>query len=372
MMRLTLLILAFACHFCALAQKDVPGYLVNFRNDTVPGFINDRTDADLASGFVFTKTTGVQGHRYTADSIGSFGFNYGRLFRKFPVKARRSDKDSLFVFAKKIVDGRISLYTYSSKQKGQPDMFLVNNHTGDTAHLSPPTRTRKVNKDGRTVDVESNIYLGKIKILKGDTLPNQNSERIKYSEKEIRKNIQAYNAKYERQYPMSFYRQRSDSRYDVTAGIPIWRPGEDVDISFRISAYRRKYWPESSRRVSHIMGISYRYLHLDKEPEMSVRESWQNFKQQFISIIPLGFGFEADSGFIRPYCYAGIGLVLLIEDHYRVANNEYKGVIHEYYPFLTFNVGAGVKIKAGNDFILAEITPTAAGGGVFVNVGYSF
>lgn len=120
------------------------------------------------------------------------------------------------------------------------------------------------------------------------------------------------------------------------------------------------------------MGITYRYLHIDKEPAMSTNDSRQNFKQQFVSLIPVGFGYQGDAKFIRPYFYFGVGLSLLIDDQYHVVGNEYKGVVTDYILIPTVSLGAGVKIRAGNNFVLAEVTPTGAGGGVFINVGYSF
>lgn len=55
-----------------------------------------------------------------------------------------------------------------------------------------------------------------------------------------------------------------------------------------------------------------------------------------------------------------------------IVDYEDKGNLNDIMIFPVVNVGAGLKIRAGSNFIIAEITPTGNKSGTCINLGYSF
>ena len=115
-------------------------------------------------------------------------------------------------------------------------------------------------------------------------------------------------------------------------------------------------------------GFSYRYTNDNAEFDSNVKNSNLNYRQQFLSIIPIGLNIHSCGNLITTYIYAGIGLGLLVNTNYHVVEYENMGSETSGLVFPTLNVGAGLEIKS----ISAEITPTGNGSGFFVNLGYSF
>src|SRR5688572_8180045 len=189
-MRCLLIVLfALASIYPLAAQKKFSsGFIVTLKNDTVKGFLMDGTDAELGSKITFKmiKTANDKIEYRPADLL-SFGFDNGRIFRSLASTNTPTEGDSVFVFAKKILEGKINLYTYSKAKGNHPDIFLVNNYSGKIIYLKEPEKVSTTNENGVVRTVESFRHLGLISIAKGGSVLNsKNANKFKYSEKAIR------------------------------------------------------------------------------------------------------------------------------------------------------------------------------------------
>jgi len=370
MKRFFLILFALGSYFQLTAQEFRAGYIVTLKRDTVKGFLINGTDAELRSKITFRRTLQADENiEYRAADLLSFGFDYGRVFVRFPSTKTPVDGDSVFVFAKRILRGKIDLYSSSNAKKNHPDIFLVNNYTGQTVHLTEPEKLSTVDNSGGLRVGESLKHLGLTRIAKGDVPPDAEMKKYNYSERAIRDDISKYNDAF-RDFPVSHYKQQINFSYSVSAGIPLSNiaPG---DVAFRVAFYRNKYFPESSRKVSLIRGISYRYWQ-SATTGSGVQFSNENFRQQWISIIPIGVHIQTNSRIVKPFIYFGPGLAFLLSTDYNIYNYQDKGSKNEWLVTPTVNVGVGVKIKVGSKFLVAELTPTGNRSGSFINLGYSF
>jgi hypothetical protein len=62
----------------------------------------------------------------------------------------------------------------------------------------------------------------------------------------------------------------------------------------------------------------------------------------------------------------------MLSGNYTYISGDALGTKTEVWVLPAINIGAGVKIKAGSNFIAVEVTPTGNGSGIFAGVGYSF
>ncbi|MBT1697055.1 hypothetical protein KK083_09230 [Fulvivirgaceae bacterium PWU4] len=351
------------CH-ALLAQNLSPGFVVTSKGDTIRGFIVDGTDAELSPGITFKKLDGDKGEvKYLPKDLVSFGFNNGRIFRSFSFATQN---DSVYIFAKRDVEGKVSMFTYARPEENRPEILLTNNSSGRTFHLTPPKKL-KIDQNGKSRAGQSFEYLGLLNLAKG-VQTNYTSSNVSYHEKSIRKDILAYNQQYANDFPVYRYRPQPAFFYDITAGFSLYN---GVGTDFRMAFYGGRTFPELSRKMALIRGVSYRYSSLS-EPRRYIRNNSDNFRQQFLSAIPVGLYMQTDTSPVRFYAYGGIGLGLAIETNYHVVNYQDMGNEQEMGFFPALNLGAGVKIKAGSTFIIAELTPPGNRKGLFLNLGLSF
>lgn len=348
-----------------LAQNLRPGFIVTSKGDTVRGFVLDGTDAELSLGITFKKQEGDKAEvKYLPKDLLSFGFNNGRIFRSFSFAAQN---DTVYVFAKRELEGKVSMFTYAKPEENRPDIFLTNNSSGRTFHLTSPKKLQTFDQNGKSRTGQSFEYLGLLNLAKG-VHTNYSSKHVSYHEKSIRKDISAYNQQYVNDFPVYRYRPQPAFFYDISMGFSLYN---GVGTDFRMAFYRGRSFPELSRKIALIRGISYRYSSLGTDPPY-VRNNNGNFRKQFLSVIPVGLYIQTDTGPVRFYAYGGIGLGLLIETDYHIVNYQDMGNEQEMGFFPALNLGAGVKIKAGSTFIIAELTPPGNRKGLFLNLGLSF
>lgn len=371
MKRFFIVLLVLGTHNPLPAQELHSGFIVTLKRDTVKGLLMDGTDAELSSRITFKSLeTGNDKIEYQPADLLSFGFDNGRIFKRFLITNTPTEDDSVFVFAKRILEGKINLYTYKTKGN-HPDIFLVNNYSGRTVHLREPEKLSTTDERGVPRTGESLKHLGLIGMLKGDSAFNSgNVKKFKYSEKAIRNDILEYNEGF-KDFPRSQHQPQIDYSYSVVAGIPFGSP-DPTDVAFRVAFFKNKYFPESSRKLSLIKGISYRYSYINSTVPSGVQNSNENFRQQWISVIPIGVNFQTDSRLIKPYVYIGAGIAFLWETNHYVDNYEYKGNKNELLVIPTLNMGAGVRVKIGSKFLVAELSPTGNRSGTCINLGYSF
>jgi hypothetical protein len=358
-MKRFLLIILVTAVIPSYAQQWSPGFIVTTQKDSLKGFILDLTDAEVGLGITFKRSLSENGTEYPAINLLRFGFDNGRVFRRFSFP-KDAQGDSAIVFAKKNIVGKINLYSYSKLDENHPDIFLVNNYSHRTVRLTPPKKIVMTDATGRQFSGESSQYVGLIHVIKdSSTNSPAGQKKLRYSLKAIQKDILDYNMAFKSEFPITEYNPPVNHSYRISAGIPI---SKQHDVDFRAAIYTTKSFPEDSRTFSILRGISYRYSNAKSSDQITTDE--------FLSVIPLGVNFETKSKFIRPYIYGGIGLAFLLETNHHLVNNQDVGVDHLFSVFPTFNVGAGLKIKLGPGFMMLELTPGV--NGLFANFGYSF
>jgi len=180
-----LLLLLTFLSYAVQAQIPHKGYIVNLKKDTIQGYIIDKTDHDLSSKIEFKKES-KDGNliQYSIKDLLGFGFNYGRVFERMAF--RDSLNDSVKVFAKKILDGKIRLFVWRKNTWDKFDFFLFNRDPVRVVHLTEPTKRVIKEDNGKEYAVEKSNYMGLLKYVKNDSVSHVAKEKkIKYSEKEI-------------------------------------------------------------------------------------------------------------------------------------------------------------------------------------------
>jgi hypothetical protein len=352
-----------------IAQKPAKGFIITLESDTLEGYILDRIDAALSARIEFSTEKDGEKVPYLSSDLKGFGFHYGRVFRQIHYSEKAGDTS--YFFAKRVLQGRVGAFTRRKLNRDQPDIYLVNNGLDREVLIVPPSKEFIEGQEGKKYVAEEFKHVGLLKYVKDEVVLKDEKKRGlgKYSEKDILREINDYNSSYSDSFPTIAYQERRDFSYDITAGLPIAH--SDEEVYFRVALYRNKTFPEKSRTVSFMKGVSYRYWQSTKEPDLEVETSNLNYRQQFLGLMPIGIHFHSAKGVVRPYIYCAAGLSILISTDYHVVNYIDTGSRTTVVPVPMINMGTGIKIKIGSKFIVAEVTP-ALGTGIFMNIGYSF
>lgn len=340
------------------AQQLSPGYIVPAEGDTIKGYIVDLTDATLALGIDFKRQ--VDDHnvvRYSPRDLAGFGFDYGRRFQTvFVVSA----SDSMAVFAKAVLSGKVSVSSWRKEGEGEPEFFLINQYSNRRGHVHRTDRV--VIRSDRETPLVANqtIYQGVISFVKGDSINSYPpAKQMKYGEKNIVQDILAYNQMFKEQFLVSQYRERENIGYHFSMGLPI---NSVEEIGYRMALFKHKTLPEKNRRVSMVQGISYRFWQRKKSFDTSV-ESYADFQNHYVSILPIGVNFQTDNGSVRPFFLVALGGFFSVDTNYSFEGRTTKLVL-----FPALNLAAGLKFKLNSNFGSFQITPSADG--IFFNLGY--
>lgn len=359
----TLFFLMISLSFSSSAQKRLAGYILTQNSDTVRGFIRDGTDAELGLKIEFRqRRNDISPNLFTPSDLRGFGFANGREFRR-QVFAVSQAGDSAAVFAKQVVRGKIDLFIWRRFKKNEGDMFLINNHSMQLAHLSEPQLEVIDLENGERVIRKDKRYITLLNYIKGDS----SQRKIRYTEERMVKDVLTYNKHFQDQYPVTHYREKRKFSFDLAYGLPV-RPVQQESF-FRASIYMNKSFPENSRRLSYFRGVSFRHWNDNRTFDSNVNFDNRNYRLQYLSLIPIGINYHASSRIVRPYIYAGIGLGIAKRKNHVAENFVYRSSEEELDYFPTLNAGVGVRIKTGPGFIAAELTPSVDG--VFFNLGLS-
>lgn len=349
------------------------GYVVTINSDTIRCYILNDIDANLAESIMFKEElnkTAVS--EYTTKDILGFRFDSGREFTRFePIQDLQTDKPSHYIFAKSLIKGKIDLYVWRHDKLSSKDFFILNQDNQRKAQLSKPIKI-EVKKDGKTFSKKDQRYQHLLNYVKHiNPEEDDKYKKIGFVEKSIRKDISSYNSNFEQEYPQVEYNEPKDYHYDVLVGLPFKLIPEETQ--FRVGIYRNKTYTDKTSRFSTFSGIIYNHWDSgEKESDLDISYSngSKNYKSQLLNIIPIGLKFQSKAKKVIPYCYLGVGAMLLVHSNYVTEDYELSGTEKQYYPLPTINLGTGLKIKVNSNFLLAEITPTYSG--VFFNLGYSF
>ncbi len=364
-----LIVLIFSILELNAQELTSKGYVVTTASDTLHGFIKEGRDDQLTKQILFMKPGATQTTVYTAADLAGFAFEYGRTFRSFVVE-NDSSENKTYLFAKKVLDGKVTLYK-SPFESGEPDFFIVNNSNGETVQLTAP-RERVVESNGKKYLSTSKGFQYKL-MYALETTGQKHMPNLKYAEKPIENHVEKYNENYSSQFPISTYWPKKTFYHDISIGSSFVSTEQGKQTNFRIAYYLNRFSHENTTSVSLMRGISYRYWAIPNfDPNYSVRNKTVTHRKQFISIIPFGVNLHHNTGNVRPYFYAGIGVLLYFETDFNRRDYVDYGSSTSYWPMPTFNLGAGLRIKLKSHTLLIEFTPAANEYAMFTNIGYSF
>jgi len=359
---LTLFLFSFIFSFQNLtAQKNFKsGFIVNNQNETIRGYIKDKTDYEFVNEIEFKE--GLSGNTviYGPEDVLSFQFKSGRSFEQIYQK-----KDSSYVFGKKYIQGKIDLFVIRRSKHGKSDFYLYNNEINESVYLTSPKKVR-VTKDGKEyTGTSNNVYNEKLRIIKEES---SERKKIKYREKLIIREIADYNKNYKDSYPINSYKDDIVNSYEISVGTAmiLFPSGEP---NFRISFTRNKMNKDKSRKVSYFNSISYSLYNEEigiyQEPLSSYIETYHTLR-----VVPFGVKFQTNTEKVIPYFFTGIGLgAYYIENLHNGENVSNGGNNIGVFP--TILLGGGVKFKVGSNYIFTEIIPQFPGV-IHLNFGYSF
>jgi hypothetical protein len=342
------------------AQEMRPGYIVNVNGDSIRGFIQSAPDGELASYVPFKKNLSDKSAvNYSPSEVLRFGFDTGRTFKRITFKGDNSD--SVRVFAKRTVQGKVDVYEWTRSERSHPDFFITNKAAERSAYLTEPSKEIRQKPDGTKYTYRNNRYLGLLAYVQEDSSLVVD-ERLSYTSKAIRDEVMSSNELFDKDFPAKRYRDEVVVNYDLTFGVPVnFTPHE---LHFRVALQRTNRSPEDSRYLAFFSGISYRYwVNNREEPVLKSLD----YKNEFLSLLPFGLKVQGDARNFKPYCSIAVGL-LLEKYTERWGKDDF---VH-YYMRFAIHLAAGIKIRTGSHYIIAEITPELVNGGYFANIGYSF
>ncbi|HNW76061.1 MAG TPA: hypothetical protein PKJ28_04170 [Bacteroidales bacterium] len=351
------------------AQKSVPGYIVTTERDTVRGFITDRTDYELGKEVLFKSEQNGPAVKYDPSALAGFGFDYKRIFES--VLFTDKQQDTIQVFAKRVLDGRIKMLLWRKNYGKDFEVFLFNHEPEKMVHLTKPVKTTIEREDGTKAEVEKSDYIGLLKYVKADSsFSIEKDKRMYYSENRIKKEVETYNNANKEKFPVSRYLEKTKRYYSFTFGKPVINSPSGT--SYRFAAYMNTYFVEKNMRFSYLCGVSFRYW-CDKDQPGDWWRCTQTYRKHYLSLIPFGIGIQHDEWLIRPFFYCGFGVVFMGGDDY--VFEKYEIIDEESYMFVpqfAINLGFGARIKTGPGAIVFEITPTGNHEGTYANVGFLF
>ena len=350
--------------FIAKAQTYDPGYIVHTDSDTIYGYIQNGTDAELATGMNFRIDLQTLPEFFGPGEINSFGFNSGRFFVSQLISDNKN-KFSKHIFVKNIISGKVDLFIWNHPQRYKPDFFIRNNETGEEAHLKRPEAVRTAS-GRRKIPEAGGGYIKDLQKVLGDSADV--SEDLDYSEKNIRNLILEYNNNFDGAHPVRVYEAKFVYNLNVLAGIPI-RFKSQID-GYRAAVFLERVKPERKNNFLLTGGIIYHHSKNPDDVPAEPENGIVHLQDQILNLVPVAIKFQGDQKTFQPYGYAGAGIGILWEKNRIIENNNEAGTSTDTQVIPTLNFGIGAKIRTGENAFLTEFTPTR--NGLFFNLGYSF
>ncbi len=347
------------------------GYIINSNNDTINGYILNKIDSESAHEISFKKNvSNTTSTEYSTNELYGFGFSSGRIFKRIRIATTNQNaQDSSFIFAKRIIKGKIDLFIWRHKENNSKEFFVLNNESLRKSSLSKPKK-KEIKLDGKTYHETSNTFVANLNYVKNDSNnKSKKDNKLNFGEKSISKNIIEYNTNFITEYPILKYKEPFKYNYTILSGIPFSLNSKE--LHFRVAIYRDKTFIEKTNTFSYLTGIIFQHWN-SKENNLDYQHSnsEQNYRWQMLNIIPFGIKFQTNSKQIIPYGYLGVGAGLLMMSDHVIKNYQSVGDSKKTFLIPTVNTGVGLKIKVKTNFIITEVTPTM--NGFFFNMGYSF
>lgn len=349
-------IFLFIWAYGTIAQNTFePGYIISLEKDSIKGFILNRSDAELAKGISYRKNQNAIIQKFTPDKLKGFGFDTQRNFEGMNTGEINRQGDSIFIFAKNMLRGKIEVFVWRKVQKRTPDVFLENTSTLSSLHLH------------RAKDTGVIAYEEFLQMILQDSSRLNGKYNVHFREKKLLRDIAAYNNEFSPS-SISVYKEEMEWDTDLLAGLP-FNFSNDLQ-HFRIGIYINKTRPERTSNFSVLRGVIYHHRQDNNiQVQSDLRDGAINQKWQVLNLVPWGIKFKSNTGTVRPYGYLGAGVAILRETNVNIENFVVKDPESKWVLFPTVNTGMGVAFKIGNTYLLTEITPTI--NNVFLNIGFS-
>ena len=343
------------------------GYYVTEAGDTISGFINYETDEMLADGFYFKKDlSNKQSDFIEPTEINSFRFSNARYFESLELKNTKQEINSnRLINAKRIVKGRIDLFSYINPLDSLNAYFIRNNQNGRIAHLVFP-QSQVVEIDGKSYrqfdrEFKKNLFY----VESNEGLKYGPVREVKFSEKSIKKEVILYNQMFIEEDPVTVYKEPTYFEHHLILG---YRPFINKDnIGLRVSYYFSRKSKDKLNKFTNVSGITYQNeIRNFKNPEDGASYLYSDF----IRFMPFGLKYEIIEENMIIYSYLGFGVDLNFERSYNYNFGQWESNSMDRYYSLSLAPGAGTKFKLGSNYLIFEVTPYLIG--LYVNVGYSF
>lgn len=361
-----LLFIFFNCNLLDLRAQDElsPGYIITSKSETIHGWLADESDRKLSKRvYFYSENSNTSGAKYMPGEIQGFGYETGRIF-----KALNSSIDSSMVFGKQLAMGKMNMFICRYQKKSNFQIHIERRDINKSM-VMVPIEDKFIEIDDMQYVRKDKRFVGQLVLMTNDYmfLDEKDKKKIRCTPKDIQKFVSKYNAYFENQYASQIYKEKIDFTYDVLAGYPLPYPN---NIHFRLSFYRNKTFSDIRRNLSWRMGLSYVLWNRDYDENKSTSSSFYDYREQVLSIIPIGVYFQSNAKTIVPYAYFGVGIGFLMFSDYDLAGGEIIGTKNEFGLFPTVNLGLGARIKINSNYLLFELTPNYKT--IFFNVGYSF
>lgn len=334
-----------------------PGYIVTAEGDSLRGLIFEKPDAEMSRKIVFKSHENAEVQKLSTRSILGFGFDSGREFERLTLLPKPGkEEDTSFIFAKNMLRGHTDVFVGRYIQIRHPEIFIRNNFSNLTFQIYRSRNANAMNLDGFLRLYHNNP----------DSL--QNPQAVRTGEKRLIRRIAEHNKIHSQNFPDTVYKEKLENEWTILAGLPVNYRKDASHIRGAVYFSRKRTGRTS--KISSIHGIIYHHWErkdvaiIGTHQYGVISDSWQ-----MINVMPVGIKFQDAQGDFRPYGYLGAGVALVREKNISFENSPggVKVSTREVLP--TLNMGIGLKMRLGKNFLVTEFTPTR--NNLFLNVGFS-
>ncbi len=360
-MKRTIIFLVFFFLFQSLnAQRRFSkGFFVKNNGDTIHCQIQDVIDKQLTKFFTIKQDDSLM--RYAPEEVKCFEYSDGRKFigEHVEIIDISGQTRKQYVFLKCLVEGNLSLYVYESDD----EMLYYLKQNNRLEYLPPPMSVELEKKD--EID---NKY---IDIVRQKIYQCEDAEHIlsylKYKEKRLVQLVSNYNNCLGEEDTYFYFPRKEvwNGFFVGTMAIPYIRY---VEADFRFGVYREMQKIDQSRNYSSKMGVIFHYRKM-----ITPEEDYDSYYQEYlINIVPYIAKYKFGERKIKPYVFAGAGLMFFYFEEER--KNGKTTIYHEKkfapLPEPSLNIGLGAVFQFNErNRLFTELVPTLTG--VSLNFGFS-
>lgn len=283
-------------------------YYINIENDSVHGLIKDMDWSTNPKHFVFKKTEEGLEEKITPEKVLLFEILNSSKYRSSKVqidvsdsnldnlsKQKQANFETRQLFLKTIIEGKASLYSYSTDQYVRYFIETEKNQIFQLVHKSYINEQNQI--------AENNRFRQQLLINLDCNAINSNSLKdLKYNQKELIKLIQLYNSCFDEpsiDFTSLSHIQKSFN-LSVRAGIQLARLSAtsngnsstinnfDDEFSYRVGLELEYILPFKPRNWSAFLEPNYQSYSTDLEADPLLIDNYQRFEYQSI-VLNLGF-----------------------------------------------------------------------------------